>query len=425
MSNELLDALENTTLSVGEYLELINSLIAPVRVSVAGEVTDLKVLRDWVFFSLKDPEGGELLRAGLHAGVYRRIGVLVEEGMAVRVHGYGKVSSKSGNFGFWVQEIEPVGEGALRRAYELLVAKLREEGLFTRKRPLPSCVAHIGVISSRDGVVLQDLRNNLARRGIRIDFLHSSVEGAQCASDLVSAIEHFSQSKDAPEVLILIRGGGSLESLQGFNNEAVARALHAAPMPVLVGIGHDVDAPIATMVADASVSTPTAVAQVVNSTWDDVVEGVRTASYTLLHVLERGIQRTRHDVLVAGERMHGALSRVLSNFKDLEQRLRYAYRSCEQRIRTGRLELVRCAHTLDTLFARRVQTHSDDVDRHERTLVAYSPLRALSRGYSLVYSAKGTLVRHAKDVQEGESLTVRLSDGTLDTAVTGTHIKEF
>lgn len=417
MTHELIESLENATLSVHEYLELINSIIAPVRVSVSGEVTDLKVLRDWVFFSLKDPDEGEVLRAGLHAGVYRRIGVEVEEGMAVRIHGYGKVSPKSGNFGFWVQEIEPVGEGALRRAYELLVAKLREEGLFARKRPLPSCISHVGVISSRNGVVLQDLQQNLTKRGIRIDFMHSGVEGAQSASELVRAIEYFSQVKDVPQVLILIRGGGSLESLQGFNNEAVARALHAAPMPVLVGIGHDVDAPIATMVADASASTPTAVAQVVNSTWDEVVEGVRTASYALSYALEQRLARTTHDVLVAGERMRGALGRVLGNFRDLVQRLRYAYRTCEQSIRAGEREVLHYSHSLDTLFSRRLNVLAKDVQRQEHMLAVYSPLKALSRGYSLVYTKSGSLVRSTKSVEEGDALTVRLVDGTLDTTI--------
>ena len=129
--------------------------------SVEGEVTDLKILPQWTFFALKDADTGALLRCGLHSGVYRRIGVNLEEGMAVKVEGYGKIAEKSGNFGFWVLQIEPLGEGALRARSNLLVKKLTEEGLFTRKRESSNFISHIGVISSKNGVVLQDLQERI------------------------------------------------------------------------------------------------------------------------------------------------------------------------------------------------------------------------------------------------------------------------
>ena len=162
MAHPILEQISDKVLKVGEYLEILNQLISPLRVSVEGEVTDLKILPQWTFFALKDAETGALLRCGLHSGVYRRIGVNLEEGMAIKIEGYGKVAEKSGNFGFWVSAIEPVGAGALKRAYELLLKKLQEEGLFTRKRELPTCISHIGVISSRNGVVLQDLQEKPA-----------------------------------------------------------------------------------------------------------------------------------------------------------------------------------------------------------------------------------------------------------------------
>jgi exodeoxyribonuclease VII large subunit len=430
----LLATLDEKTLTVPEYLDLVNELMGPLKVFVEGEITDLKILPQWTFFSLKDAESGALLRCGLHSGVYRRIGVRVEEGMTIKVEGYGKISPKTGNFGFWVSKIEPVGEGALKRSYELLVQKMREEGLFDRKRTLPSFISHIGVISSRNGVVIQDLRNNLARLGIRIDFLHSGVEGADSARDILRAIEHFSHAVDRPQVLILIRGGGSLESLQGFNNEAVCRALYAAPMPVLVGIGHDVDAPIATMIADWSASTPTAVAHVINASWAAITERVpllaqgmrgrflyRIGSVGARVPLlvrrqhERFVRRVRavtHQADLTVRTMRYAISQLITRFGRYEDSLIRARRRIPVRIEHLRKQSTVLGTSLTEVLQDRLQSLMRAVEGGARLLSASDPERVLSRGYSLVYH-QGTLVRSVRDVSVGSVLTTTLHDGTV------------
>lgn len=417
MSHQLFEALEDRTLTVLEYLDLVNELVSPLKVSVEGEITDLKILRDWVFFSLKDAESGALLRCGLHAQQYRRLGVNVEEGMQVKVAGYGKISPKTGNFGFWVSEIEPVGEGALRRAYELLVRKLTEEGLFARKRDLPDFISHIGVISSRNGVVLQDLRKNLSPLGIRIDFIHSGVEGADSAKEILRAVEQFSAASNKPDVLVLIRGGGSLESLQGFNNEAVARALFAAPMPVLVGIGHDVDVPIATMVADWSASTPTAVAHVINSSWAPLSEDVPGLWTRMAHLFQARYERVHHATALAQRSMQGVVKSVLARF----ERLSAAVVECARVARTRATQAAADATVQSTQLVERYRRGltraSERVTALERVILASDPTRTLTRGYSLVYH-NGRLVRSVTQVQVDEGLSVRLEDGTLETRVT-------
>lgn len=419
MAHALLETLTERTFSVPEYLDLVNELIAPLKVSVEGEVTDLKILREWVFFSLKDADTGSLLRCGLHAQGYRRLGVSVEEGMQVKVLGYGKLSPKTGNFGFWVSHIEPLGEGALRRAYELLLAKLKEEGLFARKRALPVCVRHIGVISSRDGVVLQDLRNNLPALGIRIDFVHSSVEGAASALSLTKAIEYFCQNKNPPELLILIRGGGSLESLQGFNNETVVRALFAAPMPVLVGIGHDVDAPIATFVADVSASTPTAVAHVIAGSWAPLTDQVPQLTNTILSFFRLGLQRTEHRAALALRSIQSALSAVLGRFRRYDDLLASVRRSLPRRIQELRAKSDDVYRRVRLHYTGRLQRALVVSMDYERLLAAHDPVRALARGYSIVRGPRG-LVRHAKDVRVGDQLSTTVSDGTITSQVVST-----
>ncbi len=421
MSQTLIEAISERTFSVPEYLELVNELISPLSVAVEGEVTDLKVLREWVFFSLKDAESESILRCGLHVGVYRRIGVSLDEGMAVKVTGYGKLSPKTGNFGFWVKTIEPIGEGALRRAYELLLEKLKSEGLFARKRVIPSFITRIGVISSRDGVVLQDLRKNLLLRGVHIDFLHSGVEGAGSAEEIRTAIEQFNRMSNPPDVLVLIRGGGSLESLQGFNNEAVCRALFACPVPTLVGIGHDVDAPIATLVADYSASTPTAVAHVINSSWDPLTRALPEYSRAMREGVSRCIDAYTHRVALGSRALTSALASLQHRTHfGIERYTDALRRFCERLDECG--TRARDAHRAsNTAFSQVLERMEERVESLVRLLNASDPSRALARGYSLVYSER-SLVRSVSEVAVGAELSMRVTDGTITSTVTSrTH----
>ncbi len=440
MDHPLLEQLSEKVFTVSEYLELVNGLLTPLVVEVEGEVSDLKVLPQWTFFSLKDTEDGSILRCGMHSAVYRRIGVLLEDGMRIKVYGYGKLAGKSGNFGFWVSKIEPVGEGALRRAYELLLKRLSEEGLFVRKRDLPPFISHIGVISSRNGVVLQDLRNNLRKLGIRIDFLHSGVEGPDSAGELVRAIEHFTHVTDAPEVLVLIRGGGSLESLQGFNNEAVCRAIFAAPMPVLVGIGHDVDAPIATLVADWSASTPTAVAHVINDSWAPLTDRVpmlalrisgrfgsriRSATYALPHTVERisarmmhRVRTLSHRVEIASRSAEYAVAQVVQRFRAHEQALSFALRRIPLHLRENERAVLLALKRAVAALRAGIETMGRTIVERERLLEARDPERVLARGYALVQGPSGALVRDVADVEVGQSVRTRLHKGTVHSTIT-------
>ncbi len=420
MSHPLIEQLEERIFKVGEYLELVNELLSPLKVSVEGEISDLKVLPQWVFFSLKDSENGEILRCGLHSGVYRRLGVTIEEGMAVKVFGYGKISPKTGNFGFWVSKIEPLGEGALRRAYELLIKKLEGEGLFSRKRSLPKCISHIGVISSRNGVVLQDLMKNLDPLGIKVDFVHSGVEGADSSSEILHAIEYFNGKKNKQDVLVVIRGGGSLESLQGFNNEAVARALFASPVPVVVGIGHDVDAPIATLIADWSASTPTAVAHVINESWHPLTHEMPERFSQILEAFNRRSGIFLHRTELASRGIRHGMSRFFARFERYTRMIEQSRSVVRTNIRSTYERIHRRNDEIQKTFKRGVRATLQHVTELERLLEARNPARILLKGFGMVYHSDGTLVRSVKDVQKGDILRTRLKDGNVESTVTTT-----
>ncbi len=417
MSQEIIEHIKDKIFSVEEYLELVNELLGPLKVSVEGEITDLKILPQWVFFSLKDAESGCVLRCGLHSGVYRRLGVNVEEGMSVRIFGYGKISPKTGNFGFWVSKIEPIGEGALKKAYELLLKKLEKEGLFARKRELPEFISHIGVISSRNGVVVQDLMKNLKPLGIKIDFIHSGVEGADSASEILRAIKHFSNAKEKPQVLVLIRGGGSLESLQGFNNEAVVRAIYAAPMPVLVGIGHDVDAPIATLVADWSASTPTAVAHVINESWSAITETVPLRINMIFKKFAQKIRSIEHRSGLAQRSMSHAISNLFSSFKRYEENLIFARSKILKYISDTKEKTNEFTNRTFSNMEFFLKKLSEKLDDYERVLTLSNPENILKKGYGIVYGKNGKLVRSVKQVNIGDTVVTHLFDGNIESVV--------
>lgn len=413
MPNPFTEHIQNKTFSVTEYLELVNELLGPLNVSVEGEITDLKILPQWVFFSLKDAESSSVLRCGLHSGVYRRLGVNIEEGMTVKIEGYGKLAPKTGNFGFWVSKIEPIGEGALKKAYELLVKKLDKEGFFARKRALPEFITHIGVVSSRNGVVLQDLMKNIKPLGIRVDFVHAGVEGADSSIEIEKAIHYFSKTKDRPQVLVLIRGGGSMESLQGFNNENVARSIFGAPMPVLVGIGHDTDAPIATMVADWSASTPTAVAHVINDSWEPLLERVPVLSHSITETFSKRVREVEHSAENTFLSIKHAVKRVITHFESYKEAVLRAKRHVARNILRNKQKVEDNTIKVFERMKGEIHTTEKNIYDYERLLAMSDPKRILSRGYGLVYNMSGILVRSVEHVKEGETLKTVLSDGTV------------
>jgi exodeoxyribonuclease VII large subunit len=216
--------------------------------------------------------------------------------------------------------------------------------------------------------VIHDLLKNLDKRGMRIDFLHSAVDGEGAAPDLVAAIEYFSYAKERPQILVVIRGGGSLESLQAFNNERVCRAFFSCPIPVVAGIGHDVDIPLATLVADASPSTPTAVAHLINQTWADTLIQIPTHERSILLHMERRIESVAHTISTATRDIDQYFSGMLAD-------LRWKIKNFEQ------------------------------------ILALADPARVLKRGYSIVYATDGSVVRSVAALKKGDRITTNLADG--------------
>ena len=386
---------EEIILSVGEYLDRLNLALGVEAGFVQGEVTEFKESHKWVSFTLKDKDVAAVLKCVCAIYTFRRMGVALEDGMAVKVYGTPRVSKGWGSLGLWVESIEPVGEGSLKKAYELLVKKLTAEGLFARKRGLPEFISRIGVISSRDGVVLQDLRKNLAKLGMSIKFVHTQVEGAGAVPGILRALDYFHQSTSDFDVLVVIRGGGSLESLQAFNNEEVARALFSLPIPVIAGIGHDVDVPIAALVADAEGSTPTAVAHIINDTWSALVVGLPQLERDLERGMQNLISGIKQKVALLEQKMFSYFTRIFRSFDQMLARLSRGTNAIGVR-----LKLIR-----------------EQIGRAEGLFALADPMRHLRLGYSITMVG-GKVVKKRGDVNMGDTLETRFSDGSIETKVT-------
>jgi len=397
------------------------------------------------YFSLKDRD------AQLRCAMFRMKNVLVgtppRAGSQVLVRGRISVYEARGEYQLIVEHLEEAGIGALRREFEQLKARLSAEGLFAaaRKRPLPRFPRRIGVITSPTGAALRDILHILGRRfpaaGVLI--YPTPVQGAAAVPALVRALSLASQRADC-DVLILARGGGSLEDLWAFNDERLARAIVASPIPIVTGVGHEVDFTIADFVADARAPTPSAAAELVAPDRLACLEALERTAQRLTMGLRRELRLIAARVDATDRRLRFAhpgvrLAQQAQRLDDLAQRLASAARAglhrdggraadlaarlahCSPRhalqdYRRRSAELgARLDHALRTGMARSVHR----LELAQRALHTVSPLATLSRGFAIV-TGPGGLVTDAAQVAVGTEVTARLAHGTLDARVTET-----
>lgn len=257
--------LEEKTFTVTEYIESLNFTLKEYKARILGEISEFKVASSGhVYFTIKDENGEGVLNCIMWGRTYSLCGIEFEVGMEVVVSGFPSLYAPRGSFSIICDVVELVGEGALKKAYDALKKKLENEGLFdvSKKRPIPEFVQKIGIITSREGAVIHDFLNNLGKFNFQVFLINSRVEGQEALKDLRDAIR--TMRKQDIEILVIMRGGGSLESLQAFNNETLVREIASFPVPVIAGIGHDKDVPLLALAADCMVSTPTAVANLLN-----------------------------------------------------------------------------------------------------------------------------------------------------------------
>lgn len=376
--------------TVSEFLDFINEIFRARNFAVIGEVIGARPHPTGMYFSLKDADAGGVMDCYMSPYTYRGLGIAIEDGMQVKVGGAPSIYKPKGRFSFKVETLEPVGEGSLKKAYEALKKKLTGEGLFERKRALPEFIARIGLITSKTGAVIDDFRRNLSRLGFSVYHRDVRVEGAAAVGQVVSAVESFNRGTQPIDVLVVIRGGGSMEDLQAFNNEFVVRAVFGSRVPTIISIGHDRDVPLAQMAADASASTPTATAVLINTTWDRL-RNVAGQADRLSYVMERALAGERERLNEGWHRLDGFVERVLGAGSRLYQKITMASQRVGQAIEQAR----------------------STVDAAERQLVAVSPERQLRLGYSIVTDDAGAVIRTSGQLRHGQIVNTRLAKGAF------------
>ena len=397
-----MESFENKIFSVSEFIYLLNIGLKSSKAKIIGEVTEVKISSlGHVYFSLKDekacpPTGGTgaAINCIIWKTRYNLYGIRLEAGMKILASGYPEIYAPLGKLSFIAESIELAGEGELKKQYDELKKKLTEEGIFAeeRKRPIPKYPQNIGVITSKQGAVLADFLNNVGKFGFKIKMIDSRVEGQEAVGDLLSSIKTF-KNKDI-DVLVIIRGGGSFESLMPFNNEALIREVANFKVPVIAGVGHHKDEPLITFAADVSVSTPTAAANYLNQSWEEAL--------LLLERYERGII--------------GSYQEIFENYKTIENKLKISLQNFKNAISGVKIEL---RNYLDKSFAgfkSILSTLSEKLVQSEKVILLNNPERQLKLGYSIAI-AEGGVIRKINDVKIGQSFDLRVSNGRINSEV--------
>ena len=405
-------------LTVTEFVRTLNvsleTVVFPYGALIEGEVSQYRVSQGkWVWFDLKDPEGV----VNCFATVWQ-MKTPLEDGMKVRVHGAPTVFGKSGKFTVKVDRVEPVGEGALKRAYDLLKKKLTAEGIFdtARKRQLPRFPERIGLIASTESAAYSDFLRILGNRfgGLRVNALHVQVQGRDAISDIVNAFRYFNAHPELAEVLVLTRGGGSLEDLQAFNSEEVARAVFSSKPPVICAVGHERDESLADYAADVRASTPSNAAELIVPDRRDLEREVTSMADLMTGTLDAAIRAAERRLYEFETRLTEHVRSAREDFEAVLADLARAVSGFERKLqeRASRAEFL--AGTLTARFERRLAELVSAVDQGGRLLKTLDPQAVLKRGYAIVRDKAGRVVREASAIDRGDQVNIQLHQGTFE-----------
>jgi len=444
---------EPVVLSVGTLTRRIRELIEAGlgEVWVEGEVSNLRrQASGHVYFTLKDATSQ--VACVLFAGQAAQLrGMKFADGVQVQVFGQITVYEARGNYQIIVRRVQERGAGALQAKFEALKRRLADEGLFRpeRKRPLPRFPRRIGVVTSPTGAAIHDFLNVLHRRqkGIAVVIFPVRVQGKGAAVEIAEAVRLMGNSAEIGiepvDVIVVTRGGGSLEDMWEFNEEAVARAIAASPVPVVSAVGHEIDFTIADFAADVRAPTPSAAAEILSADAGGLLEQLghfssrlrssavarlaaareraegfrRTALYS---EPRRMLQQSRQDMDRLSEDIHRAGSDWVQARRLRVERsaVILSSHSPMKKISVALADLVQLGTAMRQRSENRLAAARSQIEKHSAVLDALSPAAALARGYTMTHAVDGTLIRSARTVSAGQTILTKFFDGTVR-SVTG------
>jgi exodeoxyribonuclease VII large subunit len=441
-------------LSVTDLNRMARSLLEQhfPAVIVEGEISNLAqpASGHW-YLTLKDMTSQ--IRCAMFVNRNRMVRFKPHNGMQIIVRGRLSIYEGRGDYQLIADSLEEAGAGALRRAFEELKIKLQAEGLFATaaKQDILSCYTHIGVVTSPGGAAIQDILSVFARRfpATRITLFPVAVQGSDAATGIVHAIELANKLRDklSLQALIVGRGGGSLEDLQAFNEEAVARAIFASELPITSAVGHEIDFTIADITADLRAPTPSAAAEQMSPSQFDYFETLQGYEQQLGLIMSSHLECDRQRLSWLHRQLKRPDRRLQEHAQNLDRlegqmllatRTRIALWSGElqllnrgllassprQRIRQLFMQLDSGLHSLSQSMRTRLQSSQAALGELSRSLSAVSPLSTLSRGYSITYDADMKVIRRSDDVKIGSKIIARLARGRIVASVDSTHSED-
>jgi exodeoxyribonuclease VII large subunit len=407
---------------------------------VEGEVSNFRPAESGhLYFTLKD--GDAQLRVVMFRSQARLLRFRPDNGMQIVARGRVTIYDVRGELQLSAEFLEPLGAGALQVAFEQLKARLAEEGLFedSRKKPLPLLPRRIGIVTSPRGAALHDMLNILARRHESVGILiyPAQVQGDFAAEEVAAGVRYFNRAKNV-DVVIVARGGGSIEDLAAFNHEGLARTIAASGLPVISAVGHETDFTIADFVADLRAPTPSAAAELVIESKHQLAEhlaqlhqrAARAARYRLLmarsqlgDLAQHGAFRRIQDLLARrAQRLDELIFRLAADYqsqlREYHRRLdvaaaRILHFDFRRSLVIGRNQLTAGAGALVSAVRARIAENRATLGQMAGKLEALSPVKILDRGYALVFDASGALVKDASRLQPGQKISARVSRGSF------------
>ena len=428
---------DNKPYTVSHYLNYLNFNLKKHKARIQGEISSLNIGDNVVYFALKDSEDGSVISCLIWKSDYELNGIDFEIGMEVVLGGLPDIYKPLGRLSFKTLSVELVGEGVLKKAYDKLKKMLEKEGLFDieAKKEIPEFSEKIGLITSETGAVINDFLSNLGKHGYDIKFMNSRVEGKIAVRNLMLSLDYF-KDKDI-DVLVIIRGGGSLESLQAFNNEALVRKIAEFKIPVICGIGHDKDVSLVSLAADKAVSTPTAVTSILDESWDKAlsraslfekdifykyqstlssIDRFDSIKIDILQRYQNVLMRTVDYMETSSVKLNKQFDLIFKKFEKLRYSVKESLTGIGYKIKETMKSIDVYADTLSNNIKIWLEMTDSTLDNREKELKIFNPTRQLKLGYSIV-SFRGKILKSIKQIKIGEEIDIQIFDGKIKSKI--------
>lgn len=415
-------------LKVSEFVGIVNASLKNIDAFVEGEISQFNISHSkWAFFSLKDEQAS----VECFMPVFE-IKTTVEVGMKVLIWGSPGVHEKSGRFRIRVYKIEPSGEGALKRAFELTKAKLEAEGLFAieRKRPLAEFPERIALITSKESAAYSDFIKVLRNRqgGLKIYLAHVHVQGQEAIGEISGAFKYFNEHNNELELdaVVLIRGGGSLEDLQAFNSEGVARAIFSSKIPVIVGVGHERDETLADYTADVRASTPSNAAEILVRSRHEILHEIKMIETKIQNYFLNAIKEKKFLIERFFVQSDHFIKDKKSTIKSVFNIFYARFSSFNKYFFKIKEDFQKDLEFFDKAFLTMINKFKDNLIQEERLLESFNPLKILNRGYAVVKDKKSNkIVKSINQIRNTDEILTKLRDGNFESIVTNTKISNL